>query len=65
MGYSLNSLKRGHIRDFIGNYLGAIKEDTRSLDYGSHGIAKRSSVVWLGFRSECSEECTRLESLVT
>ena len=39
MNCSLNSLKEGYIGDYIGDYIiGAIKGDTRSLDYGSYGV---------------------------
>ena len=41
MGYSLNSLNRGYIGEYIGDYYGVIKGDTRSLDYGSHGHESR------------------------
>ena len=36
MSYSLNSLKGGFIGDYRGNIIGAIKGDTRSLDYSSY-----------------------------
>ena len=36
MSYSLNSLKGGYIRDYIGDYYRDIKGDTRSLDYRSY-----------------------------
>ena len=36
MSYNLNSIKRGYIGDYIGDYyIGVIKGDTRSLDSGS------------------------------
>ena len=35
VSYSLNSLKGGYIRDYIGATIGVIKGDTRSLDYSS------------------------------
>ena len=44
MSHSLNSLKGGYIRDYIGDYYGVIKGDTRSLDSGSYE--------GLGFRVE-------------
>ena len=34
MNHSLNSLKGGYIRDYIGDYYRDIKGDTRSLDHG-------------------------------
>ena len=36
MSYSLNSLKVGYIGDCIGDTIGLIKEDTRSLDCSSY-----------------------------
>ena len=39
MDYSLNSLKGGYIRDYIGDYHRVTKGDTRSLDSSSHGHA--------------------------
>ena len=35
MSYSLNSVKGGHMGDYIGDYHGVIKGDTRSLDCSS------------------------------
>ena len=35
--YSLNSLKGGYLGEYMGSSFGVIKEDTRSLDYGSDG----------------------------
>ena len=36
MNHSLNSFKGGYIRDHIGDSLGVIRGDTRSLDYSSY-----------------------------
>ena len=36
MSCSLNSLKGGDIRDYIGDYYRDIKGDTRSLDHSSY-----------------------------
>ena len=37
MSCSLNSLKGGYVGDYIGDYyIGVIKGDARSLDYGSY-----------------------------
>ena len=36
MSYSLNSLKGGHLGDYIGDYHRVIQGDTRSLDYSSY-----------------------------
>ena len=38
MSHSLNSSKGGYIREYIGDYLGLIKWDARSLDYGSSSL---------------------------
>ena len=39
MSYSLNSLKGGYIKDYIGTTIGVIKGDTRSLENGSHDFS--------------------------
>ena len=44
MSHSLNSLKGGYIRDYIGTTIGVIKGDTRSLDYSSHRTAKDGKI---------------------
>ena len=36
MSQNLNSLKGGYVRDYMGDYDGVIKEDTRSSGYSSY-----------------------------
>ena len=55
MSHSLNSFKGGYIGDYIEDYIGAIKGDTRSLDYRSH-----ESVVPI-FQSDLSKWLQRLK----
>ena len=43
MSYSLNSLKGG----YIGDYIGVIKGDTRSLDYSSDEMERRKEGPYL------------------
>ena len=38
MSYSLNSLRGGHIGDYIGTTIGVIKGDTRSLGSSSYTV---------------------------
>ena len=38
MSYSLYSLKRGYIGDYMGTTMGVIKGDTRSLDCSSYRL---------------------------
>ena len=40
MSHSLNSLK-GVIGEYMGTTIGVMKEDTRSLDYGSYELQSK------------------------
>ena len=40
MSYCLNSLQGVYIGDYMGGTIGVIKGDTRSVDYGSHGVPR-------------------------
>ena len=54
MSHNLNSLKEDCIRNYIGECLGVIREDTRRLDYGSYsscrveGVARAEGDVGFG-----------------
>ena len=46
MCQNLNSLKGGYIGDYIRDYYGVIKGDTRSLDYSSHRRRNHAKDLW-------------------
>ena len=64
MSYSLNSLKGGYIRDYIGTIIGVIEGYTRSLDSSSdevhgglrqaEGPQQRAARAWLLVVAACS-----------
>ena len=60
-GVKSKLLKGGYIRDYIEEYIGDIKEDTRSLDHGSYGfMSSVATCIFCGFLRAMSE-CTTLE----
>ena len=51
--YSLNSLKGGYIRDYLGDYYRVIKGDARSLDNGSYIPAAQLTCKTWQFSARC------------